>query len=100
MELNRPFLHCHQLTFPRSHDEQTITVKAPLPEDLTSLLLTLQFSSADLHLVIHHEFTGGYAKKNDKFRHRVINTVIIGSACPFQPDHQELDTGSLSSNQG
>src|SRR5210317_151909 len=49
-ELSRPFLHCHQLTFPLSNDERTITVKAPLPEDLKALLLTLQFSPDVLEL--------------------------------------------------
>ena len=29
-DLDRPFLHCHQLTFPCSNDERTITVKHPL----------------------------------------------------------------------
>lgn len=48
--LERPFLHCHQLIFPRPHDERTTTIKAPLPEDLTRLLLTLKFSLADLAL--------------------------------------------------
>jgi 23S rRNA pseudouridine955/2504/2580 synthase len=46
-ELDRPFLHCHQLIFPRAKDEQVITIKAPLPEDLTSLLTGLQFAPAD-----------------------------------------------------
>ncbi len=49
-ELDRPFLHCHQLTFPRSNDERAITVKAPFPEDLTELLVTLQFAPTDLDL--------------------------------------------------
>ena len=49
-ELGRPFLHCHQLTFPLSNDERTITVKAPLPEDLKALLLALQFSPDVLEL--------------------------------------------------
>jgi len=49
-ELDRPFLHCHQLTFPRSNNELVITVKAPFPEDLTEVLVTLQFAPADLDL--------------------------------------------------
>ena len=49
-ELDRPFLHCHQLIFPRSNDERTITVKAPFPEDLTELLVALQFAPTDLDL--------------------------------------------------
>ena len=49
-ELDRPFLHCHQLTFPRSNNELVITVKAPFPEDLTEVLVTLQFTLADLDL--------------------------------------------------
>ncbi len=49
-ELDRPFLHCHQLTFPRSNDERAITIKAPFPEDLTALLVTLQFAPTDLDL--------------------------------------------------
>ena len=49
-ELDRPFLHCHQLIFPRSNDERTITVKAPFPEDLTELLVALQFAPTELDL--------------------------------------------------
>ena len=49
-ELDRPFLHCHQLTFPRSNDERTITVKAPFSEDLTELLVALHFAPATLDL--------------------------------------------------
>jgi 23S rRNA pseudouridine955/2504/2580 synthase len=49
-ELDRPFLHCHQLTFPRSNDEQTITVKAPFPAGLAELLVALQFAPEALEL--------------------------------------------------
>jgi 23S rRNA pseudouridine1911/1915/1917 synthase len=49
-ELDRPFLHCHQLTFPRSNDERTITVKAPFPEDLSALLVALHFTPTALDL--------------------------------------------------
>ena len=49
-ELDRPFLHCRQLTFPRSNDERAITVKAPLPEGLTQLLVALQFAPESLEL--------------------------------------------------
>jgi 23S rRNA pseudouridine955/2504/2580 synthase len=49
-ELDRPFLHCHQLTFPRSSDERATTVKAPFPEGLTALLVALQFAPEALEL--------------------------------------------------
>jgi len=41
--LNRPFLHCHRLTFPAPEDDRTVTVKSPLPQDLQQLLLALNF---------------------------------------------------------
>lgn len=49
-ELERPFLHCYQLSFPRSNDERAITVKAPLPKGLTQLLVALQFAPEALEL--------------------------------------------------
>ena len=49
-ELDRPFLHCHQLTFPLSTEERAITVKAPFPEDLSELLVALHFAPAALDL--------------------------------------------------
>lgn len=49
-DLNRPFLHCYRLTFPRTNDERMTAVKAPLPEDLQSLLTALQFAADALNL--------------------------------------------------
>jgi 23S rRNA pseudouridine955/2504/2580 synthase len=49
-ELNRPFLHCHLLTFPLSKEERIVTVKSPLPEDLQRLLLSLGFAPDTLAL--------------------------------------------------
>lgn len=46
--LERPFLHCCQLTFPRVDDKQPTTVKAPFPQDLRELLLSLQFTAETL----------------------------------------------------
>ena len=48
--LDHPLLHCHQLTFPQSNDERTITVKAPFPEDLSELLVALHFAPTALDL--------------------------------------------------
>jgi 23S rRNA pseudouridine955/2504/2580 synthase len=49
-ELDRPFLHCHQLTFPRTKDARFITVKAPFPEGLSDFLVALQFTPELLEL--------------------------------------------------
>jgi 23S rRNA pseudouridine955/2504/2580 synthase len=46
--LERPFLHCRQLTFPRLNDERIMTVKAPLSLDLKELLTTMHFTMEEL----------------------------------------------------
>ncbi len=43
--IDRPFLHCHELAFPRPDQENMVTTKAGLPLDLKNLLAALGFGS-------------------------------------------------------
>jgi len=42
--LGRPFLHCHNLSFPQPETEQTIDITCPLPGDLLTQLQALGFA--------------------------------------------------------
>jgi len=42
--MDRPFLHCHQLSFPQPETGQTVAIRCPLPEDLLIQLKTLGFT--------------------------------------------------------
>ncbi len=42
--MDRPFLHCHLLSFPQPETGQTITIRCPLPEDLLIQLKALGFT--------------------------------------------------------
>ena len=45
--MDRPFLHCHQLSFPQPETAQAVDVNCPLPESLSMQLTALGFAPED-----------------------------------------------------
>ncbi len=46
--IDRPFLHCHDLAFPRPANSQIVNISCPLPEELRTALQTLGFTHETL----------------------------------------------------
>ena len=46
--MDRPFLHCHQLSFPQPETGQIVDINCPLPENLLMQLKTLGFAAESL----------------------------------------------------
>lgn len=44
--LSRPFLHCHQLSFPHPQTEEMVSINCPPAEDLQQVLITLKLEKA------------------------------------------------------